>query len=286
MKRATTKRKGNKKDTSAQDELWIRIIGLNPEDLSKEFEHMLDEMNVTDKEIRESAINRDTETKLNMVYNYQKNEQLTGGSNERKPTDFSKELSKIEQPPETLHATLQSLRIYLGSGSLSRSKEFCLASGEKIKPILIKYIQCVSHQSPFSLEILMECTKCMKSFMDDPDGLKLVMKDPEYISSLVCCLIPEHPRLMVQAIRLLAAISLVNSSLVLTCISQIARKSNTSRFQKVVDGMQPDMPFSLKELKKYENNTLNIHVNFFEESKEQDILEIQNRLQTIEIYFP
>ncbi|KII68295.1 Protein diaphanous 3 [Thelohanellus kitauei] len=327
MKRQTSKKGSAKHMDTVDDDLMRELKSLKPKELDERFCSILDDMHIIDKEIRGVLMKKDTETKLNMISNFLKHQNSTKSELDDKrnlsPSEIVEELKRCESRPEVLQNFLQDFRVRLSTCPISQIATFIEPCFPLFKAFMIKYVKMVGDQMPCVVKILTESIKCMKSFMDNEQGLMMAMNDVEFIETLVYLMIPEVTGLMSETVRLLAAMSLVNHTKILTCISQVARRQEQHRFMRIVEGLRADKPISLRhhclllvnalitgteeahlrnylrfelnrcgiiprldELRVLNNPGIDVQLRVYEESKEEDLLELQSKLQTIAEYFP
>uniref|UniRef100_A0A672FH23 Diaphanous related formin 1 n=1 Tax=Salarias fasciatus TaxID=181472 RepID=A0A672FH23_SALFA len=88
-----------------------------------------------------------------------------------------------------------------------------------------------------------EIIRCLKAFMNNKYGLKSMLESDEGIPLLVRAINPRVPHMMVDAVKLLSAISILEHSenlheRVLEAITEEAEKRDIERFQPLLEGMK------------------------------------------------
>lgn len=86
-----------------------------------------------------------------------------------------------------------------------------------------------------------ECLRCIKAIMNNTVGLKQVFEQKEAFAMVARSFIPSKPAIMLEAVKLLAAVCLIppnGHDRVLEAVTLYAEINGTERFQPIIQGLQ------------------------------------------------
>ncbi|RMX46568.1 hypothetical protein pdam_00021581 [Pocillopora damicornis] len=297
-----------------------RIRHLSPEEFNKMFEKMLEDMNLSEN-LREPIRNREMETKVDMLCSFKRRQmasQKTSHAGPTSPDDYIKELNKSDMSPEHLLKTLQSVRVSLTGRPLSWIQEF----GEEGLQCLIKHLRdSCSKEGNIDKRIQHECVRCLKAFMNNKYGLNMMLKSDDGLVLLARSMVPSYPSMMADVVKVVAAVCLVKHDKALEAITRCGELEKQGRFVKLVEALDDDhtnlkvacvqlinalvstpdeldfrlhlrnefvregLNEPLQELRDLENDDLNVQLDIFEEHRDDDSAEFQQRFTDIKINF-
>ncbi|GLD67347.1 protein diaphanous homolog 1 isoform X1, partial [Lates japonicus] len=141
-----------------------------------------------------------------------------------------------------LLSCLESLRVSLNNNPVSWVQNFG-DEGLALLLSLLRKLQEEKDEFPMmGVKCQHEIIRCLKAFMNNKYGLKSMLESDEGIPLLVRAVNPRVPHMMVDAVRLLSAISILehNENLherVLEAITEEAERQDIERFQPLLAGM-------------------------------------------------
>uniref|UniRef100_A0A8C6V356 Diaphanous related formin 1 n=1 Tax=Neogobius melanostomus TaxID=47308 RepID=A0A8C6V356_9GOBI len=141
-----------------------------------------------------------------------------------------------------LLSCLESLRVSLNNNPVSWVQTF---GGEGLALLLnlLRKLQEEKDEYPaMGIKCQHEIIRCLKAFMNNKYGLKSMLESVEGIPLLVRAINPRVPHMMVDAVKLLSAISILEHpenlhERVLEAITEEAEKRDIERFQPLLSGM-------------------------------------------------
>ncbi|KAL5011351.1 hypothetical protein ScPMuIL_009902 [Solemya velum] len=176
------------------------ISGLSDKEVNEKFEQMLDDMNLTEEK-KAPLRNRDDSIKRSMLAMSFKGGKPKGVLST--PQDYLGELKNADLKGEKRLQALESLRV-----SLSTTSHWVQEFGEKgLNAILRNLTYCCDSKS--ERRSTYECVRCLKAFMNNKFGLRLIIQHEEALTILSRTVDPTDPNTMLEAVRLLGAICLV-----------------------------------------------------------------------------
>uniref|UniRef100_A0A672G3U4 Diaphanous related formin 1 n=1 Tax=Salarias fasciatus TaxID=181472 RepID=A0A672G3U4_SALFA len=189
------------------------------------FEQMLVDMNLNEEK-QQPLREKDIMIKREMVSQYLHTSKAGQDQKESSKSAmmYIQEL-KSDYRDTQLLSCLESLRVSLNNNPVSWVQNF----GDEGNTILLK----CQH----------EIIRCLKAFMNNKYGLKSMLESDEGIPLLVRAINPRVPHMMVDAVKLLSAISILEHSenlheRVLEAITEEAEKRDIERFQPLLEGMK------------------------------------------------
>uniref|UniRef100_A0A146LK79 Protein diaphanous 3 n=1 Tax=Lygus hesperus TaxID=30085 RepID=A0A146LK79_LYGHE len=209
------------------------IEGLDEKTVNDKLEELLNEMNLSDEK-KQPLRAMPLENKQKMLIS--KVRQVR--NNFEKPGDFIRYLHIPDLSFNKLYTCVESLRIALTGNPLSWVKDF---GAEGLRAVLHTLNRCYSSTDRNYDKIQVECLKCIKAIMNNTIGIKEVFKQNEALTMVARSVDIGNPNVMLEAIKILAAVCLVppdGHSKVLEAISMNGELKDAERFAPIVQGLQ------------------------------------------------
>jgi diaphanous 2 len=184
----------------AEEEGW-NIGQMSDQHIMEEFEKMLDNMNLTEEK----------KEPLRMLPISKKKEMLTMNSKSvarnrfDSPADYIQYLSNPELSLQKKYSCIESLRVALTNNSLEWVQDF---GNKGLKQVLSVLNECFRNDSKWD-KVQHECIKCLKAIMNNKVGLKNLFEHKEALTLLARSINPTLPLVMLEAVKLMAAVCLV-----------------------------------------------------------------------------
>ncbi|XP_049330692.1 protein diaphanous homolog 1 isoform X2 [Astyanax mexicanus] len=209
------------------------------------FEQMLVDMNLNEEKQRPLR-QKDISIKREMVSQYLHTS--TAGQNQKESSKsavmYIQEL-RTEPRDVQLLSCLESLRVSLNNNPVSWVQTF----GDEGLSLLLSFLKRLQEEkeeypnSGISVKCQHEIIRCLKAFMNNKHGLKAMLSSADGISLLVRAINPRVPHMMVDAVRLLSAICILEHTdnlheRVLESITELSEERDIERFQPLLSGMQ------------------------------------------------
>ncbi|XP_028315683.1 protein diaphanous homolog 1 isoform X2 [Gouania willdenowi] len=205
------------------------------------FEQMLVDMNLNEEK-QQPLRAKDIMIKREMVSQYLHTSKAGQDQKEssKSPVMYIQEL-KSDYRDAHLLSCLESLRVSLNNNPVSWVQNF----GDEGLALLLnrlRRLQEEKDEDPMGVKCQHEIIRCLKAFMNNKYGLKTMLESEEGISLLVRAINPRVPHMMVDAVKLLSAISILEHpenlhERVLEAITEEAEKRDIERFQPLLSGM-------------------------------------------------
>ncbi|XP_049792914.1 protein diaphanous isoform X1 [Schistocerca nitens] len=211
------------------------IEELDEETLNKRFEEMLNDMNLTDEK-KEPLRNQPTVKKKKMLIMHSKGLNQETRSRFDKPADYIAYLYSPDLSVNKKYNCIESLRIALTNNPLSWVQEF---GNEGLTLLLQNLNDCYRNDSRYD-RIQYECIRCLKAIMNNTVGLKQVFTHKEALAIIARSLDPRKPNVMLEAVKLLAAVCLVppnGHDKVIEAITMRGELEGNGRFQPIIQSM-------------------------------------------------
>ncbi|KAF3693902.1 Protein diaphanous -like protein 1 Diaphanous-related formin-1 [Channa argus] len=206
------------------------------------FEQMLVDMNLNEEK-QQPLRKKDIMIKREMVSQYLHTSKA--GQNQKESAKsammYIQEL-KSDYRDAQLLSCLESLRVSLNNNPVSWVQNFG-AEGSALLLNLLRRLQEEKDEYPMmGVKCQHEIIRCLKAFMNNKYGLKSMLESKEGIPLLVRAINPRVPHMMVDAVKLLSAISILEHpenlhERVLEAITEEAERQETERFQPLIAGM-------------------------------------------------
>ncbi|CAB1325290.1 unnamed protein product [Coregonus sp. 'balchen'] len=206
------------------------------------FEQMLVDMNLNDEKQRPLRA-KDISIKREMVSQYLHTSKAGQSQKEcsKSAIMYIQEL-RTEPRDAQLLGCLESLRVSLNNNPVSWVQNFG-DEGLALLLNIMKKIQEEKDEYPnMGVKCQHEIVRCLKAFMNNKYGLKAMLTSPEGIPLLVRAINPRVPHMMVDVVKLLSAICILEQpdnlhERVLEAITEEAEKQDIERFQPLLSGM-------------------------------------------------
>ncbi|XP_069575898.1 protein diaphanous homolog 1 [Brachyistius frenatus] len=204
------------------------------------FEQMLVDMNLNEEKQRPLR-QKDIMIKREMVSQYLHTSKAGQDQKEcsKSAMMYIQEL-KSDYRDLQLLGCLESLRVSLNNNPVSWVQNF----GDEGLALLLNLLRRLQEEKDERTggKCQHEIIRCLKAFMNNKYGLKAMLESDEGILLLVKAINPKVPHMMVDAVKLLSAISILESpenlhERVLEAITEEAEKRDIERFQPLLTGM-------------------------------------------------
>uniref|UniRef100_A0A3B3ZGT1 Uncharacterized protein n=1 Tax=Periophthalmus magnuspinnatus TaxID=409849 RepID=A0A3B3ZGT1_9GOBI len=204
------------------------------------FEQMLVDMNLNEEK-QQPLREKDIVIKREMVSQYLHTSKAGQNQKEssRSAVMYIHELQEDYRDPQLLLSCLESLRVSLNNNPVSWVQTF----GDQGLTLLLTRLRGLQEDKhEMAIKCQHEIIRCLKAFMNNKYGLKSMLESGEGIPLLVRAMNPTVPHMMVDAVKLLSAISILEHpenlhERVLEAITEEAEKRNIERFQPLLSGM-------------------------------------------------
>ncbi|XP_035504912.1 protein diaphanous homolog 1 isoform X1 [Scophthalmus maximus] len=206
------------------------------------FEQMLVDMNLNGEK-QQPLREKDIMIKREMVSQYLHTSKA--GQNQKESSKsammYIQEL-KSDYRDTPLLSCLESLRVSLNNNPVSWVQNF----GDEGLALLLNLLRRLQEEKDeypmMGVKCQHEIIRCLKAFMNNKYGLKSMLESEEGIPLLVRAINPTVPHMMVDAVKLLSAISILEHpenlhERVLEAITEEAEKRDIERFQPLIAGM-------------------------------------------------
>ncbi|CDQ93594.1 unnamed protein product, partial [Oncorhynchus mykiss] len=206
------------------------------------FEQMLVDMNLNEEKQRPLRA-KDIVIKREMVSQYLHTSKA--GQNQKESSKsamiYIQEL-RTEPRDAQLLGCLESLRVSLNNNPVSWVQNF----GDEGLVLLLNIMRKIQEEKDEYPNMGMKCqheiVRCLKAFMNNKYGLKAMLTSAEGIPLLVRAINPRVPHMMVDVVKLLSAICILEHpdnlhERVLEAITEEAEKQDNERFQPLLLGM-------------------------------------------------
>uniref|UniRef100_A0A8C1Y6X1 Diaphanous related formin 1 n=1 Tax=Cyprinus carpio TaxID=7962 RepID=A0A8C1Y6X1_CYPCA len=237
----------NRHSSAAQYEVPSQSTSLNElsdKSVLELFEQMLVDMNLNEEKQRPLR-QKDIAIKREMVSQYLHTSSAAKSQKESSKSAliYIQEL-KTDLRDTQLLSCLESLRVSLNNNPVSWVQTFG-AEGLALLLTFLKKLQD-EKEEPLNAGIGVKCQheiiRCLKAFMNNKHGLKAMLTSAEGIPLLVRSINPKVPHMMVDVVKLLSAICILEHpgnthERVLECITEQAEEQEIERFQPLLSGM-------------------------------------------------
>ncbi|KAJ4945522.1 hypothetical protein JOQ06_023206, partial [Pogonophryne albipinna] len=216
---------------------------LSDESVLDLFEQMLVDMNLNGEK-QQPLRAKDIMIKREMVSQYLHTSKA--GQNQKESTKsammYIHEL-KSDYRDAQLLSCLESLRVSLNNNPVSWVQNF----GDEGLALLLNLLRKLQDDKEECSHIGVKCQheiiRCLKAFMNNKCGLKSMLESVEGIPLLVKAINPRVSHMMVDAVKLLSAISIMEHpenlhERVLEAITEEAERQDIERFQPLLSGMR------------------------------------------------
>ncbi|XP_076015765.1 protein diaphanous homolog 1 isoform X2 [Genypterus blacodes] len=207
------------------------------------FEQMLVDMNLNEEK-QQPLRAKDITIKREMVSQYLHTSKT--GQNQRESSKSARmyiQDLKSDLRDGQLLGCLESLRVSLNNNPVSWVQNF----GDEGLVLLLSRLKRLQEERDeypnMGVKCQHEIIRCLKAFMNNKYGLKSMLESDVGIPLLVRAINPKVPHMMVDAVKLLSAISILEHpdnlhERVLEAITEEADKRDIERFQPLLSGMR------------------------------------------------
>ncbi|MCI4381634.1 hypothetical protein PGIGA_G00254250 [Pangasianodon gigas] len=209
------------------------------------FEQMLVDMNLNEEK-QVPLRQKDIAIKREMVSQYL-HTSTSGQSQKESSRSAVMYIQELRTEPRDtqLLSCLESLRISLNNNPVSWVQTF----GEEGLLLLLTFLKKLQDEkeeypnSGVGVKCQHEIIRCLKAFMNNKYGLKAMLASADGIPLLVRAINPSVPHMMVDAVKLLSAICILEHTenlheRVLESITVLAEERDIERFQPLLSGMR------------------------------------------------
>merc|ERR1719341_751634 len=215
----------------AEEEGWT-IGQMSDQDIMEEFEKMLENMNLSEEKkepLRLLPLNK----KRDMLTMNSKSVARTKFDS---PADYIQFLSNPELSSSKKQHCIESLRVALTNNSLDWVQDF---GNKGLKQVLNVLNECFRNDSKWD-RVQLECIKCLKAIMNNKVGLQNLFDHKEALTLLARSITPTVPLVMLEAVKLMAAVCLVppdGHDKTLEAITIAGEVKGVDRFHPIVQGL-------------------------------------------------
>ncbi|GLG93013.1 Uncharacterized protein GBIM_00523 [Gryllus bimaculatus] len=203
--------------------------------LNDKLEDMLNDMNLSEEK-KEPLRNQSVEVKKKMLLMHYKGLYQENRNKFDKPVDYIEYLATPDLSTNKMYSCIESLRIALTNNTVSWVEEF----GTKgLKSVLSILNECYRNDSKYD-RIQLECIRCLKAIMNNTVGLRQVFGQREALTIIARSMDPNKQSVMLEAVKLMAAICLVQPDgheRALEAITMSAELKGRERFQPICQGL-------------------------------------------------
>lgn len=206
------------------------------------FEQMLVDMNLNEEK-QQPLREKDIVIKREMVSQYLHTSQAGRDQKESSKSAmvYIQELKADYRDRELLNC-LESLRVSLNNNPVSWVQTFGNEGLALLLNLLRKLQEEKDEYPAMGIKCQHEIIRCLKALMNNKYGLKAMLESDEGIPLLVRAINPRIPHMMVDAVKLLSAVSILEHpenlhERVLEAITEEAEKRDIERFQPLLSGM-------------------------------------------------
>uniref|UniRef100_A0A8C4RCH2 Diaphanous related formin 1 n=1 Tax=Eptatretus burgeri TaxID=7764 RepID=A0A8C4RCH2_EPTBU len=206
---------------------------LTPEDINSLFEKMMEDMNLSEAH-KKPLRGKDMRMKQEMVMQY--------------IVTSSKAVRISQKSHSHDNKIIIRMFLFLYYRSEAHRRARYKSSSEEM-------LNLTRHQYPHSIfpdqlhsKLQLEILRCLKAFMNNKFGLQKMLANAFGIKLLVNAIQPSQPVLMMETVRLLSVVCIVEDQLnrVLDAITERAEIMERKRFLPIIDGLQPGQSVQLK----------------------------------------
>uniref|UniRef100_A0A8D8WRH5 Protein diaphanous homolog 3 n=2 Tax=Cacopsylla melanoneura TaxID=428564 RepID=A0A8D8WRH5_9HEMI len=219
------------------DEQELLLEKLKPEELNQKFEDMLNDMNLSDEK-KEPLRRQPLANKKKMLLMHYKG-MVTSCENKNKfdkPLEYIQYLGQAELSVNKLYACVESLRIALTNNPLSWVNEFGING---LKSLLSILNVCYRNDSRYD-RVQYECVRCIRAIMNNTVGLKQMFGQKEALTIVARSLDPSKQSVMLEAVKVLAAVCLIppeGHDKAIKAITMAGEMKGKERFEPVIQGL-------------------------------------------------
>nr|CAD7437653.1 unnamed protein product [Timema bartmani] len=218
------------------DEQEFFIEHLDDEALNDKFEDMLNDMNLSEEKKEPLRGQPSMNKKKMLIMHYKGSSAQENYSKFVKPIDYIQYLGTSDLSANKLYKCIESLRIALTNNPLSWVQEFGTTGLNQVLSLLN---DCNRNDSRYD-RIQSECIRCIKAIMNNTVGLKQMFSQNEALTIVARSLDPTKPSVMLEAVKLLAAVCLIppdGHEKAVEAITMSGEFRGVERFKPIVQGL-------------------------------------------------
>ncbi|XP_041049131.1 protein diaphanous homolog 1-like isoform X2 [Carcharodon carcharias] len=226
------------------------LFTLSDNEVLELFEQMLLDMNLN-QEKQQPLRNKDMMIKREMVSQYLHTSKAGQNQKEssRSALIYIQELKSGVRDTQLLNC-LESLRVSLNNNPVSWVQNFGTEGLATLLNIL-KGLQDELDPPSVNYKIQHEIIRCLKAFMNNTYGIKMMLDSEDGILLLVKAADPSVPAMMIDAAKLLSAICILQGpenihEKVLEAVTERAEQKDCERFRPLLDGLKVEQSIPLK----------------------------------------
>ncbi|XP_032885737.1 protein diaphanous homolog 1 isoform X3 [Amblyraja radiata] len=216
------------------------------------FEQMLLDMNLNEEK-QQPLRKKDLSIKREMVSQYLHTSHAGQNKKEssRSAVMYIQDLKSGIREHQLL-SCLESLRVSLSNNPVSWVQNFGAEGLAGLLEIL-KGLQDeqIDLSSSVNCKIQHEIIRCLKAFMNNKHGIKMMLESADGVLLLVKVVDPSAPAMMIDAVRLLSAICILQNpnnmhEKVLEALTEKAEQEDSERFKALLNGLKAEQSIPLK----------------------------------------
>ncbi|XP_066990875.2 protein diaphanous isoform X2 [Anabrus simplex] len=211
------------------------VARLDEMGVNEKYEEMLNDMNLSEEKKQPLRL-QTLEVKRQMLVMHYKGLSQENRNKFDKPAGYILYLSSPDLSVNKLYSCIESLRIALTNNPLTWLQEFGTKGLQQVLSILN---ECYRNDSRYD-RIQHECIRCLKAIMNNTAGLRQVFSQKEALTIVARSLDPSKPAIMLEAVKLLAAVCLVppdGHEKAVEAITMSGELNGRERFQPVLQGL-------------------------------------------------
>uniref|UniRef100_UPI00358FCA35 protein diaphanous homolog 2-like isoform X2 n=1 Tax=Myxine glutinosa TaxID=7769 RepID=UPI00358FCA35 len=213
------------------------------------FEKMMEDLNLTEEKkgpLREKEL----AIKREIVVRYVSTSSNSGDGNEGALSSqgYLQDLRSIHTNDRLL-SCLGSLRVSLNSNPVSWVENF----GKEGFQLLLKRLNDLQHSKRPDLVVWKsqhEIIRCLKAFMNNKFGIMCMLESEDGIPTLTRAVNPSYTPMMVDAVKLLSALSIIEYEKtyqrILAALTDCSEQEQRERFGRIIEGLAEHQGLSLK----------------------------------------
>ncbi|XP_051869508.1 protein diaphanous homolog 1-like [Pristis pectinata] len=227
------------------------LMGLGDKEVLDLFEQMLLDMNLNEEK-QQPLRNKDISIKREMVSQYLHTSKASQNQKEstRSAVMYIQELKSGIREQQLLNC-LESLRVSLSNNPVSWVQSFGAEGLAELLGILKGLQDEQLDTTSVNYKIQHEIIRCLKAFMNNKHGIKMMLESADGVLLLVKAVDPGAPAMMIDAVKLLSAICILQDpenmhEKVLEALTERAEQEDSERFKALLDGLKAEQTIPLK----------------------------------------
>ncbi|XP_059845923.1 protein diaphanous homolog 1-like [Hypanus sabinus] len=227
------------------------LMGVTDNEVLDLFEQMLIDMNLNEEKQRPLR-NKDIMIKREMVSQYLHTSKAGQSKREssRSAVMYLQDLKSGIRDQQLL-SCLESLRVSLSNNPVSWVQSFGVEGLAALLDILKGQQDEQLDTSSVNYKIQHEIIRCLKAFMNNKHGIKMMLESEDGVLLLVKAVDPGAPSMMIDAVKLLSAICILQDpdnmhEKVLEALTERAEQDDSERFKALLVGLKAEQTIPLK----------------------------------------